>query len=271
MDINIEKKYNRLEDLLKSYGSIAVAFSGGVDSSFLVIAAKKILGKKNLLAINLVSSMQPESEENYAKEFADKYDIDLIRIPADEYSIEGFVQNSKDRCYYCKHSIFSKVIEISKENGFKVVADGTNADDEGDYRPGMKALKELNVKSPLKEVELTKSEIRTLLKEMNVETYNKPSAACLASRVPYGTEITKEILKQVELSEEYLKSLGFVNHRVRYHGNLARIEVTENQFQLLIDNRLDIVKNLKSFGFIFVTCDLLGYTVGSHNLVLKEK
>lgn len=267
----ILEKYKNLESLLKSYGKISVAFSGGVDSSFLVVAAKKILGKENVLAINLISSMQPKSEENYAKDFADKYDINLIRIPANEYSIHGFVENSKDRCYFCKHAIFSKVIEISKSNGFDIVADGTNSDDEGDYRPGMRALKELSVMSPLKEVGLTKSEIRALLKDMDVETYNKPSAACLASRVPYGTEITREILKQVELSEEYLKSLGFINHRVRYHGNLARIEVTENQFQLLIDNRLEIVKNIKSFGFIFVTCDLLGYTVGSHNLVLKEK
>lgn len=263
-------KYEDYKKKIKSYKKVAVAFSGGVDSSFLVVSAKEILGKENVLAINLMSSMQPESEENYAREFAEKYDINLIRLNANEYAIEGFVENSKDRCYYCKTTIFKTVIKTAKEKGFDVVVDGTNSDDEVDYRPGMRALKELNVRSPLKESGLTKIEIRTLLKKMNIETYNKPSAACLASRIPYGTRITREVLKQVELSEEFLKSIGFINHRVRYHGNLARIEVTEDQFRLLIEKRIEIVERLKSFGFIYVTCDLLGYTVGSHNLVLES-
>ncbi len=266
--MNLKNKENHLEEILKKYKKIVVAFSGGVDSSFLLVKGIETLGRQNVLAVNLISSMQPKREEDYAKNFAEKYKAHIIYLKADEYSIKEFVENSKDRCYFCKHAIFTKIIEESKKKGFNIICDGTNYDDLNDYRPGLRALKELNVKSPLKEAKLSKNEIRELSKKINIETWKKPSAACLASRVPYGTKISPEIMKKVELSEEFLRQLGFINHRVRYHGNIARIEINLEQIKLLLENREKIIKKFKEIGFLYVTMDLSGYTMGSQNLAI---
>lgn len=266
-------KMTRLRDYLKETGKIAVAFSGGVDSSFLLKAARDILGRENVLAITIESSFNPVQEINEAQEAAADWDVPFLKLDLDVFAIKGIEKNPTDRCYICKTGIFENVIKTAKERGFHIVVDGTNADDVGDYRPGMKALSELGVKSPLKECGFTKADIRQLSKEMNVYTWNKPSKACLASRIPYGETITEEKLRMVEKAEEYLCRIGFVQLRVRSHGNLARIEISPDEMQKVFDLALmeDISNEFKKIGFSYTALDLKGYRTGSLNEVLIDK
>jgi len=267
---DLKIKYNALQERFRELGSLAVAYSSGVDSTFLMKVAKDTLGEK-AIAITVVSHVFPDREKNEATQFCKAEGIRHEMIEVDEFEIDGFAKNPPNRCYICKKHIFTNILSKAKECGISYVAEGSNMDDLGDYRPGLQAVKELGIISPLREVGLYKSEIRELSKCLGLSTADKPSFACLASRVPYGEVITKEKLKSVEQSEDYLLSKGFHQFRVRVHGDLAHIEVLPEEMDRLLDKdmRAEIVSQLKRYGFMYVTVDLQGYRTGSMNEVLK--
>lgn len=260
----MNEKYERLKEYMKSLGSVAVAFSSGVDSTFLLKAAKAALGD-NVIAVTAKSRSFPKRELNEAVNFCKENNIRHIIFESEELSIDGFRQNPVNRCYLCKKEIFKKIKEIADENNIACVAEGSNTDDDGDYRPGLIAVKELGIKSPLRHVGFTKREIRELSKRLGLPTWNKQSFACLATRFVYGEEITEKKLDMVDRSEQLLLDMGFHQLRVRIHGNIARIEVMPDEFEKLIKNREDIYTRLKDFGFDYVTMDLQGYRMGSMN------
>ena len=261
-----EQKYNRLIDTLKSYGSVAVAFSGGVDSTFLLYAAKMALGER-AIAITVSADFVSDREQTEAKEFCQKNGIRQLICPVNMNEIEHFSENPKDRCYYCKRHIFSTILKVAGEQGILEVAEGSNLDDNADYRPGHKAIAELKIKSPLREVCFTKEEIRQVSKHFDLPTWSKPSFACLASRIPYGDTITSEKLSIVEKAEGYLHSLGFNQFRVRLHGSIARIELMPSDFPKFMEDsaRLSVYEYLKSLGFSYITLDIKGFRSGSMN------
>ncbi len=267
--MNLKEKEAKLIEILNGLDNAALAFSGGVDSTYLLYIAQKILGDR-LVAVTAVSSTYPERESNEAREYAASLGVRQIIIESEELDITGFSSNPSNRCYYCKKELYGRILSSVKELGISTIIDGANADDTGDYRPGMQAAKECGAISPLLDAMLTKDDIRTLSKEASLPTWNKPSFACLASRFPYGTTITKDKLKMVEKSEQYLMDLGFKQIRVRHHGNIARIEVAPNERDRFFDTKLmdEIGKTLQSFGYAYVTLDLLGYRTGSLNEVL---
>jgi uncharacterized protein len=269
--MELEDKQNHLKDYLKELGSLCVAFSGGVDSTFLLAVAHEVLGDK-VLGVTVRAAMNPEWEFEEARRLAEAIGVRLVILEADAFAVAEFKENRKDRCYYCKRGIFEMIGEVAAENGITYVADGSNADDESDFRPGTRATKELGVVSPLKEAGLTKDDIRRLSKEMDLATWDKPSFACLASRIPYGTPITEEKLRMIEGAEEHLLKLGFKQFRVRHHGEIARIEVLPSERQRLFSDGLidGIVSRFKEMGFAYVTLDLEGYRSGSLNEVLSE-
>ena len=213
--------------------------------------------------------MNPEREVKESIEFCKEIGVKHILIEADEYNIPEFVANNKERCYFCKKAIFKKIKEKAKNQGYNIVADGSNVDDDSDYRPGMKALKELGVISPLKEAKLSKNEIREICKEINLSVWNKPSMACLATRIPYGTSISRDKLKKVELAEEILLNKGFKQFRVRYYHELAKIEVLKEDIPKIISISEEIIDEFKNIGFNYITLDLEGFRSGSMNEVLK--
>lgn len=258
------KKLKELKKLIASLNSCVVAFSGGVDSAFLAKVVYDVLGKKSL-AVTAVSPLYPEDELSEAKSLAKLIGIKHIIIKSNELKIKEFRDNPLNRCYYCKKELFSKLWKIANKFKMKHVIDGSTYSDINDFRPGIKALEELEVISPLKQVKLTKPEIRRLSKELGLRTWDKGSFACLASRFPYGTKITKKKLKMVEVSESFIKRLGIKQLRVRYHNKLARIEVSPKDFEIIMKNRDKIVKGLKKVGFFYITLDLLGYRTGSMN------
>jgi len=263
-----EAKLAALKDILKSYGSVMIGLSGGVDSTFLVKVASDTLGDKAVAATAL-SYIYPSWESKEAEEIATSLGIEYIRVPFDPLKeVEGFEMNPKDRCYICKKKVFSMLKSKAADMGIAYVADGTNADDINDYRPGLRALKELEIKSPLLEAGLTKEEIRYLSKQLGLNTFSKPSFACLASRIPYGEKITKEQLQMIEKAETFILSKGFKNVRVRCHGNLARIELNNDEMNKVLDEsmRNEISRELKSIGFEYVSLDLTGYRTGSMNV-----
>lgn len=269
MDL-LHAKKQRLESCLHALGSVAVAFSSGVDSTFLLKVAHDVLGDK-AIAVTVRSCIFPERESEEARAFCTKEGIEQIHIDTDELSIEGFSQNPTNRCYICKRDLFTKIRRIAEERGVAYVVEGSNVDDDGDYRPGLRAIAELGIKSPLREADLTKSEIRALSKEMGLPTWDKPSFACLASRFVYGETITKKKLAMVARAEQKLLDLGFRQVRVRIHGNLARMEIDPLEFPKLMQS--DVVKPLTAYlhdlGFLYVTLDLNGYQMGSMNKTLN--
>ena len=266
---NLKRKYETLKNIIKGYGSAAVAFSAGVDSTFLLKTAADVLPAEKVLAVTAEGVMIPQRESGEAEEFCRTEGIKHMTFEADVLAIDEFRQNVPERCYYCKKAIFSKIIGIAKENGIEHVLEGSNMDDEGDFRPGHKAVKELGVCSPLRAAELYKSEIRELSQYLGLKTAKKPSYACLASRFVYNEEITAERLEMVDKAEQLLIDKGFGQLRVRIHGgNNARIEVLPERIPDVVSQRDEIVTKFREYGFLYVTLDLKGYRTGSMNEVL---
>ncbi|MGB3863509.1 MAG: ATP-dependent sacrificial sulfur transferase LarE [Candidatus Aminicenantaceae bacterium] len=267
-----QRKYDELKAVLQEMRSVLVAFSGGVDSTFLVKVAQDVLGDQ-IFAVIASSESYPKKETQGAIELANKLNIPHMVIRTRELDNPDFSNNPPDRCYHCKTELFSRMKEIAAKKGISFVLDGSNFDDMDDYRPGLLACEELGIKSPLKEVGLGKEEIRVLSKQMDLPTWNKPSLACLASRFPYNSEIDKASLEQVAKAEEYLWSLGFSQVRVRHHDQIARVEVDPEGVHRLLEPglRAKIVENLKRLGYAYVTLDLAGYRTGSMNEPLSEE
>ena len=266
-----QSKLISLKEYLISLDSVAVAFSGGVDSTFLLKVAHDLLGD-HAMAVTARSCSFPKRELEEARAFCTAEGIRQVIVESEELKIEGFSHNPVNRCYLCKQELFTKINAVAAENGIRYVAEGSNMDDLGDYRPGLKAVAELGVKSPLREAKLTKQEIRDYSRQLGLPTWEKQSFACLSSRFPYGEEITEEKLSMVDRAEQLLLDLGFRQLRVRIHGTIARIEVTPAEFEKLLQPavRAKVVPALKSYGFSYVTMDLQGYRTGSMNEVLPH-
>ena len=262
---DVWEKYAQLLSRLRSLGRVVVAFSGGVDSSFLLKAALEALGPDNVLAVTADSETYPAREREAAKALARELGAQHEIISTSELDIPGYAENPVNRCYFCKFDLFSHLIPIASARRFGVVVFGAIADDLGDFRPGLKAAKDKGVYAPLQDVMLYKNEIRLLSKQLGLKTWDKPSLACLSSRIPYGEKITKEKLSQVEQAEVFLNDLGFKQVRVRHHDGLARIEVRPEEMAEMLKFADLVVTKLKQIGYRYVSLDLQGYRTGSMN------
>jgi len=260
----MNKKFTELKKILGEMNSALIAYSGGVDSTLLLLAAKTVLGDK-AAGLIVISPTLPDRELDEAREIAAAMDLTLIEIESDEMELPDFTANSERRCYFCKAHRYQMLNEFASKNGYTSLLDGSNADDLGDFRPGLQAAQEQSVRSPLQEVGYTKIEIRKLARELGLPNWNKPSSACLASRIPYGTNISSDLLKQIEEAENFLFDLGFREFRVRHHGEVARIEIPPDDFDKLITRRTDINQAFKKLGFLYVTLDIGGFRSGSLN------
>jgi uncharacterized protein len=265
-------KLNVLKNILNEYKKVAIGLSGGVDSTFLLTVAVDTLGIENCLAVIVDSAVNNIDDINQAVKFCTDRNINYVKADYDVFTIPGFAMNPKDRCYICKMQIFSSIITIAKSRGISFVADGSNADDDNDYRPGMRAIKELNVVSPLKTAGLTKTEIRSYSKDLGLATHDKPSAPCYATRFPYGSEITIDRINMIAAAEKFLKSKGFSQVRVRLHSVndsyiIGIIELAPEEKEKVCDTSLmtDISLELEKIGFDYVTLDLKGYKMGNLN------
>ena len=265
-DGRLQTKREHLVSLLQHFGSLIVAFSGGVDSTFLLAISHEVLND-NVIAITATSPLHPSWEKDEAIEFAKHLGVKHIIVPSREMSRQDFRDNPTDRCYRCKTLLFEDLWTFAKDNGIEHIAHGATIDDLDDFRPGFIAANEWGIKAPLIDAGLTKDDIRLLSREMNLITWNKPSMACFASRIPYGTPITKENLQMVAAAEKILLALGFTSCRVRLHDKMARIEIDLEEVgkMLKAETRHVIVEGLKKIGFLYVAIDLEGYRQGSMN------
>lgn len=265
IDERLERKYDDLVRSIRSMEKVAVTFSGGVDSTLLLKVSIDVLGSGNVLALTAMSPTYPRAEREEAEALAADMGARLYMFDSTEMEDEGFLANTRERCYHCKTRLFKTVRDIAGREGYVFILEGSNADDLKDFRPGRRACLELGVKSPLLDAGLTKEEIRTLSRELGLKTCGKPAQACLASRIPYGTAITVGRLENIERAEAFIKALGVSQVRVRHHGNTARIEVQENDFPLVLEHRNEIAEELMGIGFIYIALDLHGYRTGSMN------
>jgi len=267
----IDEKYAGLQKILRDMGGVVIGFSGGVDSTFLLKAATDVL-KNRALGVVATSATYPERELEDSKMLAQQIGARIRIIRTEEDTNPKFLENPPERCYYCKMELFTKLKSIAEEEGLNFVADGSNTDDEGDFRPGMAALDELSVRSPLREAGLNKREIRRLSKELGLSTHDKPSLACLSSRFPYGSAITPEKLRQVETAEDFIRKMGFRTVRVRHYDTQARIEVGSGEISRIIEPviREKIIRKFKEIGYIYITVDLEGFRSGSMNEALTN-
>jgi pyridinium-3,5-biscarboxylic acid mononucleotide sulfurtransferase len=267
--VAIEQKLEKLKTILRDMESVVIGYSGGVDSTFLAKVAADVLGDK-ALSVAAISDSYPRHEREEAAVFAQNLGLHFETVHTAELDNPDYQRNGPDRCYHCKRDLIGSLKRIAGERGFKAVALGTNLDDLGDYRPGQKAAQEGGARCPLLEAEMTKGDIRVLSQRMNVPTWNKPSFACLSSRLPYGEEITREKLEMVDRAEQVLRGYHFRQFRVRHHNNLARIEVPPDEMHRLLDLREEIAPRMKEIGYNYVSMDLVGYRTGSMNEVLHQ-
>lgn len=265
MEEQLERKYGDLRRSIGAMGKVAVTFSGGVDSTLLLKVCIDVLGSANVLALTGVSPIHPRDEGEEARALAAGLGVRMVAFDSTEMEDESFLANGLDRCYHCKTHLFGSVREIARREGYSLILEGSNADDINDFRPGRKACVEQGVKSPLLEAGLNKEEIRTLSRELGLKTHDKPAEACLSTRIPYGTAITVDRLRDIERAEAFIKDLGISQVRVRHHGSAARIEVEEKDLPHVIEQRNPIAEKLMDIGFTYVALDLRGYRRGSMN------
>lgn len=266
----LEARLEELESIVAPYGSALVAFSGGVDSSLALAIAARALPKWKVLAVTSNNETYLPSELDLARDFADSLGVEHLIVNTRELDDPNYSSNPSNRCYFCKSTLYSDLAALAKERGYGCVVDGANADDEGDYRPGRKAAKDLSVVSPLSLAGVSKDEVRELAKHLGLPSWDKPALACLSSRFPYGQEITPEKLAQVARAEEFLRSRSFRQTRVRHHGEIARLEIGPEEMERAFEEREEISAELKDAGFLYVALDLSGYKSGSLNAALGK-
>jgi uncharacterized protein len=268
----VHRKLEQLEKILREMGSVLVAYSGGVDSTFLAVIACEVLGT-NSLAVFAYSPVAPPMEKEEAESVAHQWGLRYRLVESNEMDNPQFLANPVDRCYFCKSELFSELKPVAAQEGISWIADGTIADDLEDYRPGRKACLEAGVRSPLLEAGLTKEEIRFLSHERGLPTWDRPASPCLASRIPYGTPVTRETLVKISAGEQFLRNLGLRQLRLRHHGDIARLELDEKDLLIVMDDvvRSRVVKYIKSLGYKYVTLDLTGYRTGSLNAGIDSK
>ena len=267
------EKYRSLCDNLRAFGKLAAAFSGGVDSTLLLRAAADALGAENVLAVNAVAVNFPAWESDEAAGYCRALGVRRVTVQFHPLEVPGFRDNPPERCYLCKRALFAALIRAAGEQGFQTLAEGSNLDDLSDFRPGLTAIAELGVRSPLRDAGLSKQDVRALSHALGLPTWRKPSNACLATRFPYGEQITEEKLRTVDRAEEFLRARGFSQVRVRVHGSVARIEVPPQEIEKFLDGgmRLRVAEACRRFGFTHVSLDLTGYQTGSMNADLPRE